>query len=122
GRLALPGLAAIALAVNAWCVAPPRRATESLVPRMAERGYSVIPYHGGLFFCREPRTHEQLNRLAKDPRHVGDWAGIAFGQRMDPESRGQSLDVYGDCGAVVGEYVFFGAPDVLAEARVALGR
>jgi hypothetical protein len=73
------------------------------------------------FLTTTARGWDDFNRLPKDPRQIDRWQGILYCERGPGGDAWSALvRQWGDCCLVVGPFLFFGDPDLLARVCAAL--
>ncbi len=86
----------------------------------------VSPQQNGViantvFLTTTDKGFNEVNRLIKDPRRIGEWWGVLYCERV----KGRDSTLWtsqwgGDC-LVLGPFVFYGDRELLKQVRVALG-
>jgi hypothetical protein len=74
-----------------------------------------------LFLTRSPRPTAASLQVPKAPEALDRWHGALYVERLsEPGGRKEQVALWGDACFVAGPFLFFGDPEMLAEAREAL--
>jgi hypothetical protein len=77
--------------------------------------------HQRAFLTTTGKEWADLNRLQKDRKQIDQWRGTLYCERGPGGDMSAALTLqWGDCCLVVGPFLFYGDPDLLARARAAL--
>jgi hypothetical protein len=71
---------------------------------------------GGVYFCTEAKTREELSLLSRQPERIASWRGVVFASRP-PRSFETRADDWGEHGLLVGNVFLFGDAQLLARIR-----
>jgi hypothetical protein len=132
-----PLLAAVVAAACIACHLPvsegarhePPRSVAEVVDRLRERGldYQVVaachagPIDNGAFLCAGEKPWVEVNRLSRSRARSAHWSGVVHIQPFfTPEMAEDTMQDWDECGARVGNLVFFGDPQLLREVVSAL--